>query len=423
MDLQPRCSNGLRGERRVPGDKSISHRALLIGALAEGVTTIGGLSAAADVRSTMGCLKALGIQIEPDGDEVAIFGKGPRGFKKSPEPLDAGNSGTTMRLLSGILSGQRFDSVIVGDASLTKRPMKRIIEPLRLMGANISGSTEFTAPLKISSTYNLRPIVYELDIPSAQVKSTILLAGLYADGTTRVIEDVPTRDHTERMMGLKVLAHGRKRTIEIKGGQKILPRHFLVPGDISAATFLIAAGALVPGSELTIRNVGLNKTRSTVLDVFRQMNVKLEVCNPRIQGGEEVGDIVVRTSDLNGDLALAGESVARLIDEIPMLAVTALFSKGSFSLKDAGELRHKETDRIEAIVKNMRRLGVDVDERPDGFSFHPKKEIVGTTLESFGDHRIAMAFGVLALRVPGITIRNAECVDISFPGFWAAVGA
>ncbi len=423
MDVQPRCSNGLYGERQLPGDKSISHRALLIGALAEGVTTVGGLSNAADVRSTLNCLKSLGVEIESNDHRVVIRGKGPHGFRRPQAPLDAGNSGTTMRLLSGILAGQRFDSVLIGDASLSRRPMKRIIEPLRMMGAEITGTPEFTAPLKISSTYHLRPIEYDLRVPSAQVKSAILFAGLYAQGVTKVIEHTPTRDHTERMLGLKTIFDGPKRIVEVKGSQKVPLHNFVVPGDISAATFLIAAAALVPNSKLIIRNVGLNKSRTTVLDVFHRMNVKLEVQNEREEGGEEVGDIVVETSQLEADLDLNGEIVAQLIDEIPMLAVTSLFSTGSFSLRDASELRHKESDRIAAVVQNIKRLGAEVEEQPDGFSFRGGQKLKGCPLESYGDHRIAMAFGVLGLRVPDVTIRNAECVDISFPGFWNAIGA
>jgi len=423
MDLLIHPSSGLRGERFIPGDKSISHRALLIGALAEGTTTIRGLSASADVQSTLSCLKSLGVEIEDDSSTIVIHGKGPRGFKKPFAPLNAGNSGTTMRLLSGILAGQRFDSVIIGDASLSKRPMKRIIEPLRLMGANISGSADSTAPLHISSTYNLRPIDYELNLPSAQVKSTILLAGLYADGVTHVIEEIPTRDHTERMLGLKVQARGRKRSIEIKGGQKVAARSLSVPGDISAATFLIAAAAIIPNSELIIRNVGMNKTRTAVLDVFRKMNVSFELANEREEGGEQLGDIIAKTSALRTDVTLRGESIPLLIDELPMLAVMALFGKGQFTLRDATELRHKESDRIAAVVQNMTTLGVDVVEYHDGLSFHPKDNLAGGTLQSFGDHRIAMAFGIAGLRIPGVTICNAECVDISFPGFWDAIQA
>ena len=423
MNLTIHPSQGLKGERAVPGDKSISHRALMIGALAEGVTRIRGLSNAADVKSTLACLQALSVQVETTESETIVHGKGPRGFKRPLAPLNAGNSGTTMRLLSGILSGQRFDSSLVGDPSLSKRPMKRIIEPLRLMGANINGTAEFTAPLQISSTYSLRPIEYELNLPSAQVKSTILLAGLYADGITHVIEETPTRDHTERMLGLKVVARGKKRSIEIKGGQKVSPRNSLVPGDISAATFLIAAASIVPNSQLAILNVGLNRTRIAVLDIFKTMNVSLDIQNEKDEGGEPTGDIVVRSSDLRSDITLKGENVAMLIDEIPMLAVASVFGKGTFTLRDAAELRHKESDRIAAIVQNLRTLKLDVEEYPDGFCFESKKDLMGGELESFGDHRIAMSFGVAGLRIPGISIRGAECVDISFPGFWSAIGA
>lgn len=422
MDQPVHVSDGLRGEVSVPGDKSISHRALLIGALAEGRTVVQGLSGAADVRSTMGCLRSLGVAIEIDGSATTIHGKGPHGFRKSSLPLNAGNSGTTMRLLSGILAGQRFDSVLVGDSSLSKRPMKRIIEPLRLMGANISGSADFTAPLRISSTYNLRPIEYELGIPSAQVKSTILFAGLFADGVTRVIEQTPTRDHTERMLGLNIRSEGDKRIIEVKGGQKVPPRNFSVPGDISAATFLIAAASIVPHSQLVITNIGLNKTRTAVLDVVRSMNVSLELHNERIVGGEPVGDIVVRSSEIRTNITLRGDVISLLIDELPMLAVMALFGDGSFTVRDASELRHKETDRIRALVHNMRALGAPVDEYDDGFAFQAKKALIGCTVDSFGDHRIAMAFGVAGLKIPGISIRDADCVNISFPEFWNRMG-
>ncbi len=326
-----------------------------------------------------------------------------------------------MRLLSGILAGQRFDSVVTGDESLSRRPMRRIIEPLRLMGAQITGTPEFTAPLKISSTYNLRPIEYELTIPSAQVKSAILLAGLFAHGTSRVTELVPTRDHTERMLGLNVQANGEKRTIEVKGGLRIKPRKFLVPGDISASAFLIAASAIVPNSDTVVRNVGLNKTRTAVLDVLRSMNVALTVSNEKTAEGERIGDISVRTSEINSAVTLRGSVIPLLIDEIPMIAVLALFGKGTFSIRDAKELRFKESDRIKSLVSNFKILGVEIQEFDDGFAFHAKNDVIGGELESYGDHRIAMAFGVAGLRVPGITIRNAECVDISFPQFWKTI--
>jgi 3-phosphoshikimate 1-carboxyvinyltransferase len=421
MDLEIHSSKGLHGKVLVPGDKSISHRALLIGALAEGVTTIEHLSPAADVGSTLGCLKALGVEVDVVGSQTRMHGKGPRGFLKPTAPLNAGNSGTTMRLLSGILAGQRFDSMIIGDSSLSRRPMRRIIDPLRLMGAQISATPEFTPPISISSTYKLRPIDYELSVPSAQVKSAILFAGLYADGVTRVTESLPTRDHTEKMLGLKVHAEGSKRTTEIRGGLKILPRTFVVPGDISGAAFLIAAGAIVPNSEIVVQNVGLNKSRTAVLDVMQAMNVALTVQNEKVVEGEPIGDILVKTSDIRSDVVLAGSVIPMLIDEIPMLAVLALFGHGSFTVKDAGELRFKETDRINAIVQNMRALGVEIEERADGFAINAKNTVIGCELESYRDHRIAMAFGVVGLRVPGIVIRNAECADISCPDFWKTI--
>jgi 3-phosphoshikimate 1-carboxyvinyltransferase len=423
MNVTIHQSTGLKGAFTVPGDKSISHRALLLGALAEGKSTILGLSTAADVASTAECLKALGVDIRSDSSHVEVHGKGPRGFRKPGADLSAGNSGTTMRLLAGILSGQRFDSVLSGDASLNKRPMKRIIDPLRLMGANITGTTENTAPLKISSTYSLRPIHYELHIPTAQVKSAILLAGLYADGKTTVTEPVATRDHTERMLGLKTVPYGNGRTIEIRGGQKVPTLNSTVPGDISAATFLIAAAAIVPHSEIVIRNVGMNSTRTAVLDIFRRMGVTIDVRDERSEAGEPFGDLHVRTADLSTNVTIKGEEVALLIDELPMLSVMSLFGDGVFTLHDAAELRGKESDRISALVTNLKRLGVDVEEYTDGFAFRTKKNLIGCEIDSFGDHRIAMAFGVAGLRIPGVTIRDAECVNISFPGFWNTLQA
>lgn len=418
MDINIQPIRRLSGERSIPGDKSISHRALMIASLAEGDSTIRGLSTAADVKSTARCLRTLGVDIEEKDGVTVVHGKGPHGFRKPAIALNAGNSGTTMRLLAGILSGQRFDSTLVGDESLSKRPMKRIIDPLRLMGANISGTPAFTAPLVIASTYDLQPIEYRLPVPSAQVKSAVLFAGLFAKGTTHVVEDTPTRDHTERMLGLKVANHGGERVVEVRGGHRIAPRDMMVPGDISAAMFLMAAAFIVPDSELTIRNVGLNGSRTEVLNVLRQMHASFSVEHVRSEGGEEVGDIVARASELRTDFVLEGKRVAEVIDEIPILAVLAAFADGTFALRDAAELRQKESDRISTLVGNLRMLGVDAEEYPDGFAFQSKKDLIGRGLESSGDHRIAMAFGVAGLRIPGIIVHGAECVDISFPGFW-----
>lgn len=412
-------SKGLRGIVTVPGDKSISHRALMISAIAEGRSEIEGISAAADPVSTRQCLSALGVEIEEKKGVVTVYGKGLRGLRSPERTLDAGNSGTTMRLLSGILVGQSFPSEITGDESLRSRPMQRVIEPLSLMGASIRGSDRSTAPLQIKPVSSLHPIRYHMPIASAQVKSAILFAGLYADGVTTVVEEMPTRDHTERMLGLEVEREQERRVIQVQGGMNIEGKKYVVPGDISSAAFLLSATLLTPRSEVVLRNVGLNPTRTAVLDVFRQMGGSIELTNKREIAGEPIGDIVARFSELSTGFELQGARVAALIDEIPILAVTAALAKGLFVVRDARELRAKESDRIKAIVTNLQALGVDVEEYEDGFAFEGKQELRGAEVESFGDHRIAMAFAVAGLRSRGgIKIRGAECVEISYPGFW-----
>ncbi len=412
-------SKGLHGTFTVPGDKSISHRALLIGALANGTSQIRGLSGAADPVSTQDCLHALGVQIEEQSDVVQVKGKGLRGLTAASTVLDAGNSGTTMRLLAGILSGQKFASEISGDNSLRRRPMKRVIEPLTQMGARIHGTERFTAPLRIAPVDKLQAISYEMPFPSAQVKSALLFAGLYAEGTTHVMESVATRDHTERMLGLRVVDQGGKRIADVQGAMRIDPKEYVIPGDISSASFLIAAGLLVPHSELLIQNVGLNPTRTAVIDLFRQMGGKVTRQNLREVAGEPMGDIYVSTSELRTGFELSGSRVAATIDEIPILAVAAAYATGVFSVRGAQELRTKESDRIMAVVTNLRALGLDVEEYDDGFAFEGKTELRGAVLQSFGDHRIAMAFAAAGLRARGETvIQDAECVSVSFPGFW-----
>ena len=419
MNQTINTSKGLHGIVGVPGDKSISHRALMFGALAEGVCEVSGLSGAADPRSTRECLTALGVKITEKDGAVSVYGKGLHGLRAPAKALDAGNSGTTMRLLAGILAGQSFASEITGDDSLRSRPMKRVIEPLTSMGANIHGTDKHTAPLHIKPSTGLKAISYAMPMASAQVKSAILLAGLYAEGKTAVLETYPTRDHTERMLGLKVSDQGGKHRVEVEGGVKIAPRAFAVPGDISAAAFFIGAGLLVPGSELVISNVGLNPTRTTVLDVYKQMGAKLAIENKRTVAGEPIGDITVSTSELRTGFELKGERVAALIDEIPILAVTAAFAKGVFAVREAQELRGKESDRITTIVTNLRAMGLEVEEYEDGFAFEGKESLKGAKLESYDDHRIAMACAVAGLRASGETeIQNSECADISFPGFW-----
>lgn len=418
MDLSIPKINKLQGTRQVPGDKSISHRALMIGAIADGTSEILSCSRAADPLSTFSCIKQLGLHIEDYNDRILVHGRGRYGLQQSSSPLDAGNSGTTMRLFSGILSGQSFSSVLVGDTSLSKRPMKRIIDPLRLMGAKIHGTGIDTPPLAIDPAGKLNAIHYQLPVPSAQVKSAILFAGLYADGTTTIIENIKTRDHTERMLGINSFIRNDCNVIEVNSDLKIEEKKFFVPGDISAAAFIIASGLIVPGSNLKVINVGLNPTRNRILDIFKLMGGNIYIENERVIEGEPVGDLIVSYSDLKSNLELSGSEVVNLIDEIPILTVVAMFAEGSFRIKEAKELRTKETDRISAMVNNLRLLGCEVEEYEDGFAFENKKKYLSNILPTYKDHRIAMAFGVAGLRIPGITLQDTECVDISFPNFW-----
>ncbi len=391
----------------------------MIGALAQGTSEIVGFLDAADTRSTLNCLRSLGAEFRRTDSHLVVNGRGLQGLQPALDILQAGNSGTTMRLLTGILVGQPFISRITGDESLNSRPMKRIIDPLTEMGATIQASPRFTAPLTISGSYPLHPIEYRMPIVSAQVKSAILFAGLFADGVTRLIESNATRDHTERMLALETTQTTDGRIITVQGGSEIQPRRFVIPGDISSAAFLIAAALLVPGSELRLSNVGLNPTRTRVLDILRSLRGQIQLANERVEGGEPLGDIIVRYSELRGALTLEGPSVAELIDEIPILATTAALGGVDFVLKDASELRHKESDRIRAMVMNLRRLGLDVTESDDGFAFHGKKSLIPGEFESFGDHRVAMAFGVAGLALKGESlVKNAECVEISYPEFW-----
>ncbi|MGB2867352.1 MAG: 3-phosphoshikimate 1-carboxyvinyltransferase [Bacteroidota bacterium] len=418
MNLEITPASSLRGTVTVPGDKSISHRALMIGSLADGLSEVSGFSGAADPKSTQACLKSLGVEFERKSDLLLIHGKGLRGLNKPVGDLDAGNSGTTMRLMAGILAGQTFDSVLIGDESLSRRPMKRVVDPLRQMGARITGTALGTAPISIRGTEKLHAIDYALLVPSAQVKSAILFAGLYADGTTVVREPSKTRDHTERMLDLRVTEKVGVRIVEVEGGKRIPGKKFVVPGDLSSAAFLIAAAMILKNSEVRVSNAGLNPTRTAVLNIFKEMGGKIEIENERLAGGEPFGDIVARSSNLTSDISIRGSKVAALVDEIPILATTALFGEGYFEVRDATELRHKESDRIASIVRNLQILGCDVEEYPDGFAFEAGNELRGGVIDSFLDHRIAMAFGVAGLSIPGITIKGAECVDISFPGFW-----
>ena len=420
MDKHVTKSKGLRGTVSVPGDKSISHRALMIAALANGQSEITGLLDAADPTSTRTCLNALGVEFEWHGGVLRVHGRGLRGLKPPGAVLDAGNSGTTIRLLSGILAGQRFSSTITGDDSLRMRPMNRIIEPLTQMGAGVDATPEGTAPLNILGAYPLQPIEYRMPMLSAQVKSAILFAGLFAAGTTRVSERTVTRDHTERMLGLTTTRSTDGHIVEIEGGKEIEPGGFQVPGDISSAAFIISAALIVPNSEVRIRDVGLNPTRIRILDFYRSLGASISILEETIIAGEPIGDLLIKSTDLQGDVWLDANAVAELIDEIPVIAATLALSGAGLTVRGAADLRAKESDRIRAIVTNLRCLGMDVEEYPDGFAFESKKPLIHARCDSFGDHRIAMAFGMAGLALSGgMVIENAECVNISFPDFWS----
>ena len=419
MDKELRTARHLRGEITVPGDKSISHRAAMIGAIAEGVTEIGGFLRAADPLSTLQCIHDLGVETKFLSDTLSVHGKGLHGLRRPEKILDAGNSGTTIRLLTGILAGQKFSSEISGDAYLTQRPMRRIIEPLTLMGASISASRQQTAPLTITSVERLHAIDYVLPVASAQVKSAILLAGIFADGTTSVFESKKSRDHTERMLNLEIDHSNGMNVVKVVGKRPIYAKQFYVPGDPSSAAFFIVAGLIVPNSEIVIKNISVNPTRIGFIQVLQSMGANIKLEGENIVGGETIGNVVVSNSSLQSNIVLRGKIIPNIIDEIPILAVAAIFAKGTFEVRDASELRTKECDRIRAICYNIKAMGLEVEEFQDGFAFESKDRLLPSIYDSFGDHRIAMAFGIAGVASEGRSmVTNAECVDISFPSFW-----
>ncbi|HJR07783.1 MAG TPA: 3-phosphoshikimate 1-carboxyvinyltransferase [Pyrinomonadaceae bacterium] len=428
----------LRGRVRVPGDKSISHRAAIISALAAtgGRSRLTNYSTSADCASTLACLGALGVRIERDGESVEIEGAGLHLPHAPRAALDCGNSGTTMRLLAGLLAGQPFDSVLDGDASLRTRPMRRIIAPLRLMGARIVA--EGRAPISIEGRPSpLAPIRYALPVASAQVKSCLLLAALNADGRSEIIEARgATRDHTERLLALYG-ADVRTETIEYEGGAAVPSISIQTPvslraqdcniaGDISSAAFFIAAAALLPDSRLTLSEVGLNPTRTEILHTLQRLGADVEITNARTDSGEEIGELNVRSSSgglkptASGANILRGKLIAGLIDELPILCVVGTQVEGGLEIRDASELRVKETDRIGAMVRNLRALGAEVEEYADGLRVGGRTRLSGARLESFGDHRIAMACAVAALLAEGESeLVGADAVAVSFPEFFA----
>lgn len=417
-------ATSLRGDFQLPGDKSISHRSALFAALGAGSSQLRNYSSARDCQSTLDCLAALGVQIKREPGLITIEGVGLAGLRPSSRRLDVGNSGSTIRMLAGILAGQDFTTEITGDESIERRPMKRVIEPLKLMGARIEARDENFAPLKIMGG-QLRAIEYTPPVASAQVKSCVLLAGLFAAGKTIVVEKTPTRNHTEVMLRqcgalIDVEPHADGARISVTGQHPVRALGaYTVAGDLSSAAFFIVAALLVPNAEIRLRHIGINPSRTALLEVLKGMGGQIEIANQRLAHGEPVADIVARSSTLRGTLELSGAVIANLIDEIPILAVAATQLDGTLVIRDARELRVKESDRLRAITHNLRRLGVTVEEFADGLSLSGPQQLRGAQLESFDDHRIAMAFAVAGLIATGETeVFGADAASVSLPEFY-----
>jgi 3-phosphoshikimate 1-carboxyvinyltransferase len=415
-----RPARGISGALSLPGDKSICHRYAMLGAIAEGSTRLGNFSTGADCASTLSCLRTLGVEWDRDRDTVVIHGRGAK-LAEPRQPLNCGNSGSTMRMLSGILAGQEFVSELVGDESLSRRPMARIIAPLEKMGARITAQEGATAPLRISGG-RLKAIQYKMPVASAQVKTALLFAGFYADGETCIEEPVRTRDHGElalRAFGAEIKQEGKE--VKIVGGQGLSAIEAKIPGDMSSAAFFLCAAVLFPGSQLAITGLLMNPTRSRLLDILSSMGARISVTRFEKRHGELAGTVQVEGRTLAG-ATIAGADTAELIDEIPVLAAIAPYTENGMEIRDARELRVKESDRIAAIARNLRAMGAQVEEREDGLRIPGGQKLHGAEIDSFGDHRIAMAFAVAALRASGEThIRGAEAAAISYPGFFDAL--
>lgn len=414
-----RKSKGLRGEVTIPGDKSISHRSVMFGSLAKGITEIENFLQGADCLSTISCFRAMGIPITLKGSSVLVEGQGLRGLKAPGQVLDCGNSGTTTRLLSGILAAQDFDSTLTGDASIRKRPMRRIMTPLSQMGARIRSLTDNDcAPLQITGS-SLHGIHYQSPVASAQVKSAILLAGLYAQGETRVTEPSLSRNHSELMLqsfGADVRTEGT--TAVLRPARELYGQKILVPGDISSAAFFLAAGLIIPHSEVLVRNVGVNPTRDGILHVLEAMGADVTRMNQTSHGGEPTADLLVRSSSLHGTV-IQGAIIPTLIDELPMIAALACFAQGETLIRDAAELKVKESNRIAVMVQGLSAMGADVEETGDGMIIRGGRTLHGATIDSHLDHRIAMTFAVTGCAAEGETqILGADCVNISYPDFY-----
>ena len=415
-----RPARNISGSLRLPGDKSISHRYAMLAAIAEGKTRLDNFSTGADCASTLGCVKALGVEVERSENTIVIHGQGSK-LRTPTSPLDCGNSGSTMRMLSGILAGQEFTSELTGDESLSRRPMARIIAPLEMMGAKITAQSGGRPPLWVNGG-NLKAIRYDMPVASAQVKSCLLFAGLFATGETVVVEPMRTRDHSElalRAFGAELKQQGNEA--RIAGAQKLRAIEAAIPGDISSAAFFLCAAGLFPESQLAIEDLSMNPTRARLLDILILMGIGISVTQLEEQHGELRGTVKVEGRALKG-ITIAGADAAALIDEIPVLAAIAPYTAGGVEIRDARELRVKESDRIAAIAANLRAMGAQVEEREDGLKIPGGQKLRGAEIDSLGDHRIAMAFAVAALRAEGKTqIRGADAAVISYPGFFDAL--
>ncbi|NJD22662.1 MAG: 3-phosphoshikimate 1-carboxyvinyltransferase [Melioribacter sp.] len=408
--------DSIKGELFLLGDKSISHRAVMFAAMADGISIIKNCSGSEDVHSTISCFEKLGCKFEIKDDQIKVWGKGFKGFTKPNSELYAGNSGTTARLISGILSAQNFESVITGDKSLSQRPMKRIVEPLKLMGADILANENGTLPITIKPSA-IKPVNYKLQVASAQVKSAIILCAIHLEEESIFIEQTLTRNHTEKLLNLKTEIESDRTKIYVSKNDYPKPFEITVPSDISSAAFFIVLCLLTKNSKILIRNISLNETRTGVVNILRQMGGKIEIENEREEKGERVGDIRVYSSKLK-NVSISKSVIPNIIDEIPILAVAGIFAEGNFKINNAKELRVKESDRIKSLCNNFKKVGLTVNEFEDGFELNGTVSNEETLFESYGDHRIAMAFGVLSMLMKkGGSVNDFECVGISNPQF------
>lgn len=422
MDTVINNSKAIKKTITIPGDKSISHRSVMLGSLANGTTHIHGFLTGEDCLSTIACFKKMGIEIELDGTDVTVHGKGLNGLKAPTETLDVGNSGTTLRLMTGILSAQPFSCTVTGDSSIQKRPMDRVEKPLKQMGAEITGQggEKILAPLHITG-HSLKGTHYTLPVASAQVKSAIILAGLYAEGKTVITEPEATRDHTEIMLnhfGADIKRNGND--ITVTPVKELYAKEIFVPGDISSAAYFMVLGAVCPDSDITIKNVGINPTRTGIITVLENMGANITLLNERTVSGEKVADINVKYTPSLKSTTVEGDIIPKLIDEIPVIAVAACFAEGTTVIKDAQELKVKESNRIKTVVNELKKFGADIEETDDGMIIKGKCSLKGAVCDSHNDHRIAMSMAVAGIMAEGsTTIKDSQCVDISFPTFFS----